>query len=68
LVDKISVPTPILFVIIVLTLSIKLFIINKTMNYLKHYNALIARAQLRIIDGYVEKHHRGGVLNRRALR
>jgi hypothetical protein len=27
------------------------------MNYLKHYNALIARAQLRIIDGYVEKHH-----------
>ena len=27
------------------------------MNYLKHYDALIMRAQSRIIDGYVEKHH-----------
>ena len=27
------------------------------MNYLKHYNLLVVRAQDRIIEGYTEKHH-----------
>ena len=27
------------------------------MNYKKHYNALIDKAQQRQIEGYVEKHH-----------
>lgn len=31
--------------------------INNSMDYKKHYNALIERSQNRILEGYVEKHH-----------